>query len=143
PRKDEGGRMKDEERRALSSDSSFILDPSSFHDACFLPRSSHVTGNVLIHEMAYGVRGQGSGVRGQESGIKSRGSGPVPLTPDPWPLTPEYSPLTPGPRPLSCGSSTPASPAWPRSIPRRASRRAGGRHSSPNWSHRTAATSTA
>jgi uncharacterized protein (TIGR03032 family) len=57
PRKDEGGRMKDEQSKD-SSDSSFILHPSSFHDACFLPRSSHVTGNVLIHEMAYGAGGQ-------------------------------------------------------------------------------------
>ncbi len=30
------------------------LDPPGRHDACFLPRSSHVTGNVQIHEMAWG-----------------------------------------------------------------------------------------
>src|SRR6266852_5251827 len=30
------------------------LPPAGTHDACYLPRSSHVTGNVLIHEMAYG-----------------------------------------------------------------------------------------
>src|SRR5262245_1238355 len=30
------------------------LEPAGRHDACFLPRVSHVTGNVLIHEMAYG-----------------------------------------------------------------------------------------
>src|SRR5262245_38228168 len=29
------------------------LEPAGRHDACFLPRCSHVTGNVLIHEMAY------------------------------------------------------------------------------------------
>jgi uncharacterized protein (TIGR03032 family) len=34
------------------------LEPAGRHDACFLPRSSHVTGNVLIHEMAYGAEGQ-------------------------------------------------------------------------------------
>jgi uncharacterized protein (TIGR03032 family) len=34
------------------------LEPAGSHDACFLPRSSHVTGNVLIHEMAYGSGGQ-------------------------------------------------------------------------------------
>src|SRR5262249_45715551 len=34
------------------------LEPADRHDACFLPRSSHVTGNVLIHEMAYGTGGQ-------------------------------------------------------------------------------------
>ena len=32
--------------------------PAGTHDACYLPRSSHVTGNVLIHEMAYGAGGQ-------------------------------------------------------------------------------------
>ena len=30
------------------------LLPVGTHDACFLPRSSHVTGDVEIHEMAYG-----------------------------------------------------------------------------------------
>jgi len=30
------------------------LDPPGRHDACFLPRSSHVTGNIQIHEMAWG-----------------------------------------------------------------------------------------
>jgi uncharacterized protein (TIGR03032 family) len=34
------------------------LEPAGTHDACFLPRSSHVTGNVLIHEMAYGAGGE-------------------------------------------------------------------------------------
>src|SRR5215831_8581079 len=34
------------------------LEPADRHDACFLPRSSHVTGNVLIHEMAYGAGGE-------------------------------------------------------------------------------------
>jgi uncharacterized protein (TIGR03032 family) len=34
------------------------LEPAGAHDACFLPRSSHVTGNVLIHEMAYGAGGE-------------------------------------------------------------------------------------
>jgi uncharacterized protein (TIGR03032 family) len=32
------------------------LQPAGTHDACYLPRSSHVTGNVLIHEMAYADR---------------------------------------------------------------------------------------
>jgi uncharacterized protein (TIGR03032 family) len=31
------------------------LEPPGRHDACFLPRSSHVTGNILIHEMAWGA----------------------------------------------------------------------------------------
>jgi uncharacterized protein (TIGR03032 family) len=30
------------------------LDPPGRHDACFLPRSAHVTGNIQIHEMAWG-----------------------------------------------------------------------------------------
>lgn len=34
------------------------LEPAGRHDACFLPRRSHVTGNVLIHEMAYGSGGE-------------------------------------------------------------------------------------
>jgi uncharacterized protein (TIGR03032 family) len=29
------------------------LEPKGRHDACFLPRSSHCTGNVQIHEMAW------------------------------------------------------------------------------------------
>ncbi|HEV3263503.1 MAG TPA: TIGR03032 family protein [Gemmataceae bacterium] len=65
------------------------LEPAGTHDGCFLPRSCHVTGNVQIHEMAYG---QGSGVRGQ-------GSGAGCLTPNPCPLTPEL--LTPDPCPLT------------------------------------------
>ena len=32
-----------------------MLDPPGRHDACFLPRSSHVTGNIQIHEMAWGA----------------------------------------------------------------------------------------
>jgi uncharacterized protein (TIGR03032 family) len=34
------------------------LEPVGKHDACFLPRASHITGNVLIHEMAYGAGSQ-------------------------------------------------------------------------------------
>jgi uncharacterized protein (TIGR03032 family) len=33
------------------------LDPPGKHDACFLPRSAHVTGDVQIHEMAYVTSG--------------------------------------------------------------------------------------
>src|SRR5262245_21951864 len=36
------------------------LEPAGSHDACFLPRSAHVTGDVQIHEMAWAGRpGQG------------------------------------------------------------------------------------
>jgi uncharacterized protein (TIGR03032 family) len=31
------------------------LEPAGRHDACFLPRSCHITGNVQIHEMAWGT----------------------------------------------------------------------------------------
>jgi uncharacterized protein (TIGR03032 family) len=34
------------------------LDPPGRFDACFLPRASHVTGNIHIHEMAYGSGGE-------------------------------------------------------------------------------------
>jgi uncharacterized protein (TIGR03032 family) len=37
------------------------LDPSGRHDACYLPRSSHFTGDIQIHEMAWGNH------RGQEN----------------------------------------------------------------------------
>jgi hypothetical protein len=30
------------------------LPPAGRHDACYLPRSSHVTGNILVHEMGWG-----------------------------------------------------------------------------------------
>lgn len=31
------------------------VEPKGAHDACFLPRASHVTGDVQIHEMAFGA----------------------------------------------------------------------------------------
>jgi uncharacterized protein (TIGR03032 family) len=34
------------------------VEPKGTHDACYLPRSSHVTGDVEIHEMAYGRAGE-------------------------------------------------------------------------------------
>ena len=39
---------------STSRPSTARLDPPGRHDACFLPRSSHVTGNIQIHEMAWG-----------------------------------------------------------------------------------------
>jgi len=30
------------------------LDPAGRYDACFLPRSTHATGNIQVHEMAWG-----------------------------------------------------------------------------------------
>ncbi len=34
------------------------LEPPGKHDACFLPRASHFTGNIQGHEMAYGAGGE-------------------------------------------------------------------------------------
>ncbi len=34
------------------------LDPPGRHDACYLPRSSHFTGDIQIHEMAWGAGGE-------------------------------------------------------------------------------------
>jgi uncharacterized protein (TIGR03032 family) len=34
------------------------LEPPGRHDACFLPRASHVTGNIQGHEMAWGEGGE-------------------------------------------------------------------------------------
>jgi uncharacterized protein (TIGR03032 family) len=34
------------------------LDPPGRHDACFLPRVSHVTGNIQGHELAWGADGE-------------------------------------------------------------------------------------
>ncbi len=36
------------------------LEPAGKHDACFVPWKSHTTGNVQIHEMAWGHSGDGS-----------------------------------------------------------------------------------
>src|SRR5579864_7077340 len=30
------------------------VEPAGLHDACYLPRSSHVTGDIGVHEMAWG-----------------------------------------------------------------------------------------
>ena len=58
------------------------LEPAAKHDACYLPRSSHVTGNILIHEMAW-AGGSSQGSEGRSKGAASS------LTPDACPLTPE------------------------------------------------------
>jgi uncharacterized protein (TIGR03032 family) len=46
------------------------LDPPNKHDACFLPRSTHVTGDIQIHEMAYvGAVSDRDGIVRGRSGI--------------------------------------------------------------------------
>ncbi len=43
------------------------VEPAGQHDACYLPRSCHVTGDIGVHELAWAnTRGQRSGVGGQE-----------------------------------------------------------------------------
>lgn len=43
------------------------LEPAGRHDACFLPRASHITGNIQGHEMAWGrVEDDGWRVEGEE-----------------------------------------------------------------------------
>jgi uncharacterized protein (TIGR03032 family) len=67
--KDEGRGMRAEQIPEQSSDSSLILHPSSLltPDACFLPRSSVCTGDIQIHEMAWGT----PEVRSQKSEVGS------------------------------------------------------------------------
>ena len=48
------------------------LDPPGRHDACFLPRSSHITGNIQIHEMAWGAGARsGSSTPGSPASARS------------------------------------------------------------------------
>ncbi len=35
------------------------IKPAGQHDACYVPRSSHVTGNIDAHEIAWGFGGTG------------------------------------------------------------------------------------
>jgi uncharacterized protein (TIGR03032 family) len=42
------------------------LEPHGKHDACYLPRRAHVTGDIQIHEMAYAVSDRDRGTRTQE-----------------------------------------------------------------------------
>lgn len=64
------------------------VEPAGQHDACFLPRSCHVTGDVSIHEIAWAYRRElESEVRGQESAVKNHK--PAGLTPDSCLLIPE------------------------------------------------------
>jgi uncharacterized protein (TIGR03032 family) len=34
------------------------LDPPGRHDACFMPRASHFTGNIQVHDLAWGAGGE-------------------------------------------------------------------------------------
>src|SRR5260370_407384 len=61
------------------------VEPAGQHDACFVPRSCHVTGDIGVHELAW------AHTRGQESGVRSQVSerAAPSLTPDSCLLTPE------------------------------------------------------
>jgi protein O-GlcNAc transferase len=50
------------------------LDRGQAYDDCYLARRSHFTGQIHIHELAWG-EAEGTGDRGQESGVMGQGSG--------------------------------------------------------------------
>ena len=79
------------------------LEPPGRHDACFLPRSSYITGNSQSHEMAWGAEGQL-----QEEGVRCGTSFYVYCLPYPnyWgTLTPQISPDLPQLPQLTSGTS--------------------------------------
>lgn len=63
------------------------LDPPGRHDACYLPRSSHFTGNIQIHEMAWG------GEPGRVSAGRTQGADATPLAGEPelWVVNTRFS----------------------------------------------------
>jgi len=65
------------------------LEPAGRHDGCFLPRASHVTGNVLIHEMAYGAPPEGQAF--QPDTLKSQAGKPDPPKPELWFVNTRFS----------------------------------------------------
>ncbi len=44
------------------------LEPAGRHDACFLPRAAHVTGDIRVHEIAWATSPQAPGGRGGSEG---------------------------------------------------------------------------
>ncbi len=64
------------------------IAPAGAHDACYLPRSCHVTGDIAVHEMAWGgMRSRKSGIRSQNPAVSNQLADL--LTPDPCALTAE------------------------------------------------------
>ena len=57
------------------------LDPPDRHDACFLPRSCHVTGNIQGHEMAWGTGGELWVVNTRFSSVRLGAGANRPLSP--------------------------------------------------------------
>ena len=67
------------------------LEPTNKHDACFLPRGSHTTGDIQIHEMLWvgrGARGEGLGASQEHSSFTPS---PEPLAPDLWFINTRFS----------------------------------------------------
>src|SRR5262245_33133577 len=54
-----------------ASDIAARLEPAGQHDACYLPRLCHVTGDIRVHELAWvKTRSQGSGIISQTTEVK-------------------------------------------------------------------------
>ncbi|MCY2989912.1 MAG: DUF4915 domain-containing protein [Planctomycetota bacterium] len=112
------------------------LDPPDKHDACFLPRTVHATGDVQIHEMAWVPRSASQQIQARSASeekvtrsvsedMETRSVSEGSPRPRPRP-TPPLPTVT---RP-NCGSSTPSSLAWPPGTPTTALCRGGGHGSS-------------
>jgi hypothetical protein len=68
------------------------LEPAGRHDACFLPRRSHVTGNVQIHEMAFGTgRPVGQAFQPDVFAAKSQAGKPDLQGPELWFVNTRFS----------------------------------------------------
>src|SRR5260221_6656489 len=69
------------------------VEPAGLHDACYLPRSCHITGDIGIHELAWaGSRDQESGVRGQKAEAGSSLTADSCLsTPELWAVNTRFS----------------------------------------------------
>ena len=113
------------------------LEPVGKHDAAFLPRTCHVTGDIHIHEMAWGVEGPGLRVEGDAARVEGLGLRVEGNAADPHPssLNPQPSTLNP-----PSGSSTRPFHASVRGATSTVSSRAGGLGLSPNCCRPIAAT---
>jgi uncharacterized protein (TIGR03032 family) len=62
------------------------IEPAGQHDACYLPRSSHVTGDIGIHEIAWGGE-----VQGPRSKVQSQEPGAIHQEPELWIVSTRFS----------------------------------------------------
>jgi hypothetical protein len=71
------------------------VEPLGAHDACFLPRSCHITGDMGVHEVAWGAKvdsGEDSGFRVQGSGGSTQAAPHFrPLIPELWLVSTRFS----------------------------------------------------